>query len=83
MIVFHTAQQPVLSTLLAVGRRAHVVLALALALPVALWAQLPALPLEQGNSWEYDYVLGAARVPGALRISVNARVTVTFELTKV
>jgi hypothetical protein len=32
--------------------------------------------MEEGNSWEYDYVLGEDRVPGALRMSVCARVMV-------
>ena len=45
-------------------------------IPVGLWAQMPALPLEEENFWEYDYVLGEDRTPGALRMHVCNQVMV-------
>ena len=57
------------------------VVAFLLAVPLALWAQLPALPLEEGNFWEFDYVLGEDRSPGALRLQVGAQVRIQVVLT--
>jgi hypothetical protein len=55
---------------------AHALLVFLWAIPVALWAQLPALPLEEGNFWEYDYVLGEDYTPSALRMQVGTQVKV-------